>query len=111
VEKLDVTWKRAIKVWWALCWRGILYTVAITFPIGIVLGVVAALVGEVEHARAYGRLLGMILGVPIGIWVVRIILNKQFSDFQIVLMPSNRAILDRAAERAEQYPPAAGTET
>lgn len=109
MEKLDITWKRAIKVWWALLWRGILFTLLITFPIGIVIGVIAASMGEVEHVRIYGRLVGMILGIPIGIWVVKIVLNKQFSDFQIVLLPSNRAILDQAAKQADQYP--AETET
>ncbi|MEJ2760865.1 MAG: hypothetical protein P8126_04835 [Gammaproteobacteria bacterium] len=104
MEKLDATWKRAIKVWWALLWRGILFTLLITFPIGIVIGVIGAIMGEAEHVRIYSRLAGMILGIPIGIWVVKIVLNKQFSDFQIVLLPSNRSILDQAAIQAEQHP-------
>jgi len=92
-----------------LLWGGILYTLLITFPTGIVIGIIAAFMGEVEQMKVYGNLIGLILGIPIGIWVVRIVLNKQFSEFRIVLVPSNRAILNRVAEQAEQYP--ARTET
>lgn len=109
MDKLDITWGRAVKIWWAFFWRGILYTFLITFPVGIVIGVVAAMLDVVEHVKPYASLIGMIMSVPIGIWIVRIVFSKQFSDFRIVLVPSNRAILERVTELVEQTPAEAET--
>lgn len=97
-KELQVTWWRATKIWWSLLWRGIFYVLAVTLPLGFLIGITAAAFGVVESVRPYSEILGGIVGIPIGIWVVKIVLNKHYSDFRIVLLPSLESMLDGKPE-------------
>ena len=93
-QKLEVTWWRAARIWWSLLWRGLFYTIIITFLTGILVRLLAASLGLSEHVQPYAEVMGLIAGVPIGIWVVKIVLEKHYSDFRIVLLPSLESLLD-----------------
>ncbi len=98
MEILEVTWLHATKIWWSLLWRGIFYVLLITLPVGFALGVIAAVLNITEQAQPYFQLIGGLIGIPVGIWVIKIVLEKQFSDFQIVLTPSVESMLDEESK-------------
>jgi ABC-type antimicrobial peptide transport system permease subunit len=80
MQEVELTWGRAIKVWWSLAWRGLLFGGLAGFVAGMIVGVLG---GEPIH----GSLAGFVMGIPIGMWVVKIILAKSFSDFRLALIP------------------------
>lgn len=100
-DGLDVTWARALKVWWSLMWRGVLYGLVAGIGTGAIVGFVLAVVVYVAESAglkgigdpigglmsSIGGLFGGIAGAAVGVWVVRNILRKSWSDFRIVLLP------------------------
>jgi hypothetical protein len=79
---LEVTLGRAIRVWWALFWRGLLYC-----------GLAGLLIGFVEGLIGFGRPQitmpsGFLVGLPVGVYVVRAALRKQYRHFSIRLVAS-----------------------
>jgi ABC-type dipeptide/oligopeptide/nickel transport system permease component len=96
MEELEITWLRALKVWWSIVWRTLLYSLIISILVGIPIGIAAATLGlDQESAARLGRSLGSLLGLFIAVWVVKIVLGKSFSDFRIVLVPSDEARLQQ----------------
>jgi hypothetical protein len=87
-DRLDVTWTRALKVWWSLAWRGILFGTLAGALAGACIGIVGASAGADQPTiQKLGSLAGLAVGLPVGLWVVRTILQKSWSDFRIVLVP------------------------
>lgn len=85
---LEVTWGRALKVWWSFIWRALLFTIVAGFLAGAIIGGIAgALRVNAQMISLLGSLAGMIVSLPIGVWVVRMVLRKSWSDFRIVLLP------------------------
>ncbi|HKI61917.1 MAG TPA: hypothetical protein VKA31_06450, partial [Mariprofundaceae bacterium] len=79
VKEIEITWGRALKIWWSLVWRGVLF--------GMLGGaVVGFVVGALGVSPKDTTLIGMIIGVPIGIWVVKNVVGKSYSDFRLVLV-------------------------
>jgi hypothetical protein len=84
---LDVTWGRALKVWWCLVWRVIVFGMLAGLVAGAVVGGIAGAAGvNPQRISSLGGLAGMVAGIPVGIWVVRTILRKSWSDFRIILV-------------------------
>ena len=71
-----------------------LYVMLISLPIGMMLGLIAASLNMTAIPEPYFQVLGVVIGVPIWIWVIRIVFEKQFSDFQIVLIEPLENLLD-----------------
>ena len=94
MKKLEVTWWRVIRIWWAWAWRYILYIVVISFPLGFTIGLVAGMTGYGHLAESIGNIVSALMGIPLSIWVLKVILEKQYSDFQIMLVPSFESYLD-----------------
>ena len=87
VNTVEVTWMHAIKVWWSFTWRMLAYGFIGGFIIGLFLGFIMAMMGANEVAINNAcRIAGFIIGIPIGIAVVKIVLQKRYSDFRIALL-------------------------
>lgn len=85
---LEPTFKRTARVWWAWVWRSALFGGAA----GLFGSVVLSLSGILEHisekaGQYLGLAVGVALAVPIGIWVFQIILEKDFGEFRVRLVP------------------------
>ena len=80
MNEVDVSWGRAIKVWWSLVWRGLLFGGIA----GFIAGLIMALAGAGEHAGIAGGL----SGIPVGVWVIKTVIGSEYSDFRIVLVPT-----------------------
>jgi hypothetical protein len=87
VKIVKVTWERALKVWWSLMWRGVLFGFLGGFAVSLVLGSAMALIGF--SAGTIGgacRVAVAIIGIPIGVAVTKVVLKKKYSDFRIALI-------------------------
>jgi hypothetical protein len=88
---LEVTWGRAIKVWWSIVWRAVLFGAIAGFVAGAVAGALLGAAGVAGQTIAsVGAWLGFGVSLPVGIWVVRSVLRKSWSDFRIVLLPVSK---------------------
>jgi len=85
---LEVSWGRAIKVWWSITWRTLLFGMLIGFVVGVVAGIAGAAAGVPDNqVQGISSMFGVIIGVFISIWAVRKALTRSFSEFRVVLLP------------------------
>ena len=87
MTKLEVTWKRALTVWWSLAWRSIVFGAAAGAIAGAFIGMIAGLMGQAEKAQQWGSYVGQIVSIPVSMIVVKIILQKKWKEFSIALIP------------------------
>jgi hypothetical protein len=85
---LEPTFKRTARIWWAWVWRSVLFGGAA----GLFGSLVLSLSGILEHisekaGQYLGLAVGVALAVPVGIWVFQIILEKDFGEFRVRLVP------------------------
>ncbi len=89
VRFLEPTFGRAARVWWAWVWRLIVFGGAA----GLFGSLVLSISGIPQHisqsaAQALGAGIGVVLAIPIGIWVFQMILEKNFREFRVRLVPN-----------------------
>jgi hypothetical protein len=88
--ELEVTWKRATKVWWSYLWRNLIAIVAamvIGGIIGAIFGFVLGALGiSTETIQIVVMPIGAIIGLLISIIPIKMILNKDFGEFRLVLV-------------------------
>lgn len=85
---LEPTFKRAARIWWAWVWRSALFGGAAGLFGSVVLSLSGILDRISEKAGQYlGLAVGVALAVPVGVWVFQIILEKDFGEFRIRLVP------------------------
>jgi hypothetical protein len=94
--ELEITWKRAVAVWWAYLWRNLI-VIAIAMIIGGIIGgmlgyIMEMLGASVETIRSISIPLGAIIGLAISIIPVKMILGKDFGEFRLVLVKKDSAI-------------------
>ena len=93
--ELEVTWKRAVKVWWSYFWRNIiaiivamLIGVVVGFIIGFILGAMGVSTQTIQFITAP---IGMIIGLLISIMPIKMILAKDYGEFRLVLLQTSSA--------------------
>ena len=87
MNELEITWGRSLKVWWSMVWRLVIFGAVAGLIVGIIVGIVGAIIGiDQGVAQLISGLGGALISLPIGVWVVKIILGKNFSDFRIALL-------------------------
>jgi hypothetical protein len=85
---LEPTFKRTARIWWAWVWRSVLFGGAAGVFGSLVLSLSGILNHISEKAGQYlGLALGLALAVPVGIWVFQTVLEKDFGEFRIRLVP------------------------
>jgi hypothetical protein len=85
---LEPTFKRAARIWWAWVWRSVVFGGAAGLFGSMILNLSGVLEHISEKAGQYlGAAMGVALAVPVGIWVFQMILEKDFGDFRIRLLP------------------------
>ena len=93
--EMEVTFGRALRVWWAFTWRAMLFTVLICGGIGAVIGVVFGIFAPQwglqdprGTAQNVAQIVGFVLGLAISVWAVKLSLSKRdFGEFRVVLVP------------------------
>ncbi len=88
--ELEVTWKRAIKVWWSYLWRNFIAIIGASLIGGIFGGIVgfvgAALGASFETLQVIIMPIAVIIGLVVSIIPIKMILGKDFGEFRLVLV-------------------------
>jgi hypothetical protein len=88
--ELEVTWGRAVRIWWAYLWRNIIAVLVAMIIGGImggIIGAVMALSGLPREAIAYVTMpIGFLLGMGISVVPIKLILGKDFGEFRLLLV-------------------------
>ena len=93
MQPLKVTWLRAMKIWWSLAWRSVLYGSIAAFVAGLAVGSLSNVLGHEHLTNIYTQSAGLLVGIPVGILVVKMVLSKEFRDYRIVIMPSTEVMM------------------
>ena len=87
-EGLEVSWGRALRVWWSITWRTVLFGMLIGFVVGVAAGIGGNAAGiPASQVQGISSLIGVVIGAFISMWAVRKALTGSFSEFRIVLLP------------------------
>ena len=87
---VDVTWTRAMKVWWSIIWRSTLLTLLGSMLFGVIFSVLGGILNiDTGTGVIYSSLGGFVIGMLSGIYAVKKILSKNFSDFKVALISKN----------------------
>jgi len=88
--ELEVTWGRAIRVWWAYLWRSLLVGILGMIAGGIVGGIVGLILGvigvPINVIKIVCGTVGVLIGLPISIIPMKMVLGKDFGEFKLVLL-------------------------
>lgn len=105
MERLEVTAIRGLRVWWTFTWRTIVYAaiayVAVIMPLGWFVGIFAP--GPIFTAIFF-LLVGIVINGAISLFIIYSnILDEEFGDFRVVLLPRNseKQILPASAPPAQ----------
>jgi hypothetical protein len=91
-EPLSPTLQRTARVWWAFCWRAVIYRVIVTFaamlPLGWTMGFLMAVLPGPAIAALVTSAIQVILDGVVGMFVIySSILDEDISDFRVALLP------------------------
>jgi len=88
--ELEVTWSRAVKVWWSYVWRNLIAIIVSMIMGGIagfIIGFVMTAFGAAEETmKTTVTIVGFIIGVAISIVPMKMILGMNFGEFRLVLL-------------------------
>jgi hypothetical protein len=92
--ELEVTWGRAIRVWWSYLWRSIIAMIVAAFFGGIA-GAIVGIIGAIlklplPAIQVFSGILGVVIGLAISVVPIKLILGKDYGEFRLVLL-SNAA--------------------
>ena len=92
MECVDVSWTRVAKIYWLIIWRGLLFAILGTLLVGFLLPVILSPFGVSERVFVWiARAIGALIGIGVGIIVTKMVFDKMFSDFEVVLVkPGSR---------------------
>jgi hypothetical protein len=94
VTTVEVTWTRAVKVFWSLLWRSALWWALIGVAVAGPVWFFSLPPAGAPDPDATFRLtpdtlpfvaIGTIVGVFIEVWIVKTVMGQAYSDFRIVL--------------------------
>jgi len=88
--ELEITWCRALKVWWAFFWRSLIAMVVASIVgaiVGFFIGLVMGFLGAPPRALAFVAVItGMAIGLGLSVVPMKMILGKDFGRFRLVLI-------------------------
>lgn len=88
--ELEVTWGKALRIWWSLIWRGVLYggiAGLVARFIAIEIGI--ALPGPEGSLDTWATVAGIVVSIPVGMWVVKRVVKLRYSRFRIALLSTD----------------------
>ncbi len=92
--ELEVTWGRALRIWWSIVWRGTLYgSIAIYFARFIAFEIGIALRASQVSMDTWATVAGAVVGISVGMWVVKRVMKLRYSRFRVALLSIDVALL------------------
>lgn len=101
-QPVPLTWKRLLRIWWAYSWRAFLVGIGAVFTTAVVSVFVGGIVGVFMGASGYstdeilaiaqplGQGIGFLIILSFSIIPMKLVLEHDFGDFRIALLPSER---------------------
>lgn len=86
MQKIEVTWGKATRVWWSFFWRGTILGMIAGAALGAIGGFVVGVMGKPELGPIVGGVLGWLASIPISIWILKNLLNKKYKTFSVALI-------------------------
>ena len=88
--ELEITWERAVRVWWSYLWRAILMTLVAMVIAGLMGAILSAFMGAMgmtaSAIQAVVFMLGAVIGLGVSIVPMKLILGKDFGQYRLVLV-------------------------
>ncbi len=84
---LDVTWGRALRIWWRFTWQCVVAALLAGLPLGTLAAITAVGMGQPNLAQGFGSALGYIGSVLVSMWIMRRLLCRPFPEFSLRLVP------------------------
>jgi len=90
-NSFELSWKRAVKIGWAMAWRSILYTILLYIAITTVIALGDYLINNriVNIRLNFGGLFSTVIAALVSLLVIKTVLNKKFREFTIKLIANN----------------------
>lgn len=98
MQIMDVTWGRAARVWWSIFWRTFLMTAILAMVFGFLIGFLLALAGLEEKTLLWGQIVGIACAIAGGVWAVKKVLEKEYRQYRLVLIPSTEVQMQESLE-------------
>jgi len=102
MQEIEVTWKHATRIWWAVVWRTVFFGALAGIGAGLVFGILLGGMQDEEQVALIAETAGLLVSIPVGIWVMKTVLTTQFRQFRIALVPSTEAKLENALNKPEE---------
>jgi hypothetical protein len=114
--ELEITWRRAVRVWWALYWRTAILGAGTFVASTTVLGLLGALLLAILHpaslsdpatSSTFGGIVGLIglaLSQATSILVVKELLGRDLGQFRIVLVSKQQQAQENALLTTDSRP-------
>jgi hypothetical protein len=101
-QQLDATLGRTLRVWWTYSWRSLIYRLILVFITTIPLGLILGVFTRMRVAHALLQFLAMIaIDAAAGLFVIYSnILDEDFDDFRVCLLPRQKVSTSPAASPA-----------
>jgi hypothetical protein len=87
MQELEMTWERAMRVWWLIAWRGLLGGWILAVALAFLLGEAGGRLGlDFSTVAAIATALSWLAGLAWGLLVVMWALKKNYKDFRLALV-------------------------
>ena len=87
MQELEITWERAMRVWWLIAWRGLLVGWIIAVVLAFLIGEAGGRLGvDFPTVAAVATVLSWLAGLAWGLVVVKMALKKNYQDFRMALL-------------------------
>ena len=100
--ELEVTWSRAVRVWWSHLWRNLIAIVVAMILggiVGLIIGFAMGAIGvPVKTIQLVTAPIGAVSGLAISVVPMKMILGKDFGEFRLVLLSKQSIQPDAAAD-------------
>jgi len=94
-EALSRSFGRTIRVWWAFCWRTVVYSLIVRFAGSVALGFTIGILSSMSRAMAtwVPIIAQVVIDGAVGLFVIySAILDEEFADFRVALLPREPAL-------------------
>ena len=89
-NELEITWPRALRVWWSYLWRNLIAIIVAMILGGIVGFILRFLLGMLGVSAKTIQLIttpiGAVIGLGVSVFPMKMILGKNFGKFRLVLV-------------------------
>jgi len=85
MQELDITWQRAIRIWWAWFWRTLALSIVCSGLIGFAIGLFGAMLGF-RNTAPLSMITGIVVGVIAGVAMLVTSLKKSYPGFRVALI-------------------------